>query len=222
MRLASIAAPALMLLLADATPRCGSPKPPRIEQAPEEVAAPAAPEAPAAQAPAVETETETAPEALAAPTAAELSGLDDYAAFSRDGLLFVYTQMSVGAGLHVAHLMSSTTDTIEKTVLLEDDAVRRTLIEELDAEGFPRPGHVAKVPAEVKASLKDGRVTVSFGPAPAAQPWKPFASHPEIVANRVEVVAVSPAGDRVAVRSIAPDQGEFGAPVEYRIVKLFE
>lgn len=235
MRLASFAAPALMLLLADAAPRCGAPPPPRLEKAPAVVKQPspkpapaaeapaAAPDAPAAIAPSAEAPVDAGVEAtLVPPTASELAALNDYAAFSRDGLLFVYTQMSVGAGLFVANVMSSTTNTIEKTVLLEDDAVRRTLIEELDAEGFPRPGHPQKIPPEVKATVNNGQVSVSFGPAPAAKPWKPFASTPGIVATRTEVVAVSPSGDRVAVRSSARDQGEFGAPIEYRVVNLFE
>lgn len=222
MRLASFAAPALMLLLADATPRCGAPPPPKMEQEAPAAVAPSAPAPVATPAPAADAGTMPAPSGPSAPTASELAALDDYAAFSADGLLFVYTQMSVGAGLFVANVMSSTTNTVEKTVLLEDDAVRRSLIEELDAEGFPRPGHPQKVPAEVKATLKDGQVHVTFGPTPAVKPWKPFASTPEIVATRVEVVSVSPNGDRVAVRSSAPDRGEFGSPIEYRVVKLFE
>lgn len=190
--------------------------------APARPAAPIAEKTPAENPPDAAAPQAVGPATRNAPGAAELAALDDYAAFSQDGLLFAYTQMSVGAGLFVANVMASTTNTIEKTVLLEDDATRRAFVAELDAEGFPRPGHVPKVPSEVTASLRDGKAQVSFGPAPAAKPWTPFASTPGIVAARVEVVAVSPAGDRAAVRSSAPDQGEFGPPVEYRIVTLFE
>ena len=56
-----------------------------------------------------------------------------------------------------------------------------------------------------------------FGPAPATRPWQP-----DVKPSKAEVVAVSEDGSRAAVKVTGTGGGEFGAPVEWRVVELFK
>lgn len=222
MQLTALAAPALLLVLANAAPRCSDrPRPPDEPK----IEAPAPAPAPETnKEPTSEPEPTPAPaeEDRQRPSVEQLAALDTYVGFSADGLLFAYSQMSAGAGLPVVSLQSSTTNTIEKVVPLAGMTARKALIGELDAEGFPRPGVPVKLPAEVTATLRDGLVHVMFGQVPATKPWKPFASLPGVEATGARVVAVSPDGQRVAVKVTAKGGGEFGPEAEFVVVKLFE
>lgn len=216
-----VVASALLLVLANAAPRCGDrptpPEQPRIESP-----VPAAPAETPSPDPAPPSDPAPVEADRPRPTVEQLQALDTYVGFSADGLLFAYAQMSAGAGLPVVSLLSSTTNTVEKVVPLAGATARKSLIAELDAEGFPRPGEPVKLPPEVTATLRDGQVHVMFGQVPAVSPWTPFASTPGVTPTGASVVAVSPDGQRAAVKVTAKGGGEFGPEAEFTVVKLFE
>jgi hypothetical protein len=154
-------------------------------------------------------------------TAEEAKALDSYAGFSRDGLVLAVAQFSAGAGLPIMLFISTTTNTVEKSVAIESGAVREKLAKELSEEGFPRPGVPPKIPPMVVAQLVDEGVVVTFSGIPASRPFKPFDG--KMKAGKVSIVALSKDGQRVAVRvtsKAAPT--EFGVASEVRAVELFK
>lgn len=191
-----------------------TPTPADIQAAPSPLATPGAPPA-----------TPTPAASPTPPSIHELAALGDYTGFSADGLLYAYTILSSGAGLQVVTFVSTTTNTVEKTVPLENDDVRRQVIAEMDEEGFPRPGAQPAVPKEIGAKiLDDDQIIVTFGGAPAGSPFKPFTKSPGLRPHTALVTAVSRDGKLAAVRVIGSGTSgtEFGQPVEHHVVKLFE
>lgn len=187
--------------------------PPKPPTAPPAVATPVAP-APTTPTPG------TAPPA---PERIDLKeALDHYVGFSSDGLAFASSEYSSGAGLPILTVISSTTGTVEKTVPLDSMDTRRRLVAELAEDGFPPPGTREPIPSEITAQIDAGQVVVRFGPVPAARPIKPFAGMQGITPTKVDVVAVSKDGKRVALRISGQGGGEFGPPVEHRVVELFK
>jgi len=158
-------------------------------------------------------------------SAADLRALDDYRAFSADGLLFASVDFSTGAGVHVLSFRATTTGTVEKTVALASERVRREELEELREEGFPRPGRVPRVPSNLAAVARDGTVFVTFSGMPAARPWRPFPAVGGAAGAPLEsvaVVAVSRDGKHAAVRAVSGPHTEFGRMVDYHVAALFE
>lgn len=215
MRLAlTLAALALAACQSRPSAESPTPTPADIKAAPSPLATPGAPAA-----------SPTPAATPTPPSVHELAALGDYAGFSADGLLYAYTVLSSGAGLQVVTFVSTTTDTVEKTVPLENDAVRRQVIAEMDEEGFPRPGRQPEVPKQIGARiLENDQVIVTFGGAPAGSPFKPFKKSPGLRPHTAEVTAVSLDGKLAAVRVIGSGTSgtEFGQPVEHHVVRLFE
>jgi hypothetical protein len=144
--------------------------------------------------------------------------LDNYVGFSNDGLVFAYVLPS-SAGGGVLHFVSATTNTEEKTVPLDSLAHRQEASAALTEAGLPPPGAAVDKPKPLGADVKDGRVVLTFGGAPASKTYEPFGGGAKI--DKAEVVATSKDGKYAAVRiEGTPAKGQ-GSAVEFHVFPLF-
>jgi len=150
---------------------------------------------------------------------AELKRLDTYAAFSIDGLAVAFAAPSAGAGVPVLSFVSSTTQTVERSVAIADAASRKAVAKELAAAGFPRPSEVKPVPEIIGTKVEDGKVQVTFSGMPAATPFG--ASDAGATITGAKAIAVSPDGKKLALELTLSGTGEFAGRV-VRVVSLFE
>lgn len=158
--------------------------------------------------------------AVTPPTTRLHHSLLRYEGFSPDGLVFVYAEL--GAAGPQLHWLSSTTNTIEKTMPLLTPEQRDAALAALQDDGMPQVGTIAMVPPQVSAELREGQVQVLFGPMPGGKPFKPFAEQRGLTPQETQVVAVTKDGKRAAVRTTGRG-GDAGALfTEYRVVSLFE
>lgn len=167
------------------------------------------------------TEAATKPEWEPPLTDAESKALDTYAGFSGDGLVFAATQFSAGAGLPIMLFLSTTTNTVEKNVPIENGDTRVALAKELSEEGFPKPGTPPKIPPMVATKILPEGVVVTFSGMPATRPFKPFEGRS--VPAGATVLALSKDGKHAAVRVVSKSAPtEFGPATELHTVTLFE
>ena len=150
--------------------------------------------------------------------AAELRKLDGYAAFSVDGLAFAFAAPSEGAGVPVLSFVSSTTQTVERSVALSGKESKLGVARELVAGGFPRPSELKPVPPVLGAKVEDGKVQLSFSGMPASTP---VAAEQGAKVKSASILAVSADGKKVALKLTLRGTGEFAGTV-VRIVPLFE
>jgi hypothetical protein len=155
--------------------------------------------------------------AFAAPPASTAS-LDNYAAFSNDGLLFAWA-LSGSPGGSVLHFIAVTTGTEEKTVPLDTPAHRQEASSALTEAGLPPPGTPSDKARPLGAEVKDGRVVLTFGGVPASKTYEPFGGAAKV--DKVAVIATTKDGKHAAVRiEGTPVKGQ-GSVVEYHVFPLF-
>ncbi len=154
------------------------------------------------------------------PPAPPPATIDDYMGFSGDGLVFAYALFSSDAGVLTLRFQSATTNTIEKSLPLDNDVHRHQAEAALAEDGFPHE-HAAPPPA-LGATVSNGRVRLTFSGAPASKEWQPFSGVPGVKIDKAEVVAASADGKYAAVRVIgAPPAGKAGL-TEFHVFTLFE
>jgi hypothetical protein len=156
-------------------------------------------------------------EAAAVHSSAAFKG---YAGFSSDGLLFVFSEF-VPEGIRLQWL-SATTNTVEKTSLLDTPEQRQAALSDLKEEGFPPPGMPSKIPPPLSVAVQQGSIVVLFGKIPASRPFKPFLNHPAATPEGARILAVSSDGKEVGIMVYGRIGKAGKAPPEFRVITLFE
>ncbi len=191
------------------------------ETPPPPTLAPAAP-APALAAPssAPAAAAKVAPKADDSASWGDPSTIENYQAFSADGLAYAAVDFSSGAGLYVLTIHAVPTNTVEKRSVIDSPQTRQRLIGELLEDGFPAPAHLPRLPPTLHARVTDGKVTLLMNERPVAAPFNPLDGDKPA---RAAVLAITPDGKTVAVRVEAKNgAGEFGPLRATAFVKLFE
>jgi hypothetical protein len=147
--------------------------------------------------------------------------LNSYRGFSRDGRWYAYGETSGdGMGGMLSFKSVNPADTAPEPLPLETDAERKAALTELQHLGFPRPGQTSVVPPDLASSLNNGRVSVTMRGMPLVKPFAPFAGEPDVRPLRTSIVAASPDGQYVAVRTQGEDPGGTPVPPEHDLVNI--
>lgn len=147
----------------------------------------------------------------AAPTAPSAQQLDNYVGFSSDGLAFAYGQ--VREGLHALQIASSTTNTVERMILLDNDAHRAEALKTLKDDGFPGADETPSIPKELAVTVDGPTVRLTFSGLPVG------AVKASPTTTKAEVAAVSADGKRAAVRITSEAAGQ--PVVEFHVFPVF-